>query len=142
MSRWRRTHDHEIIKNSDFDREVFCCLETELFHIKPLTRWSVLGRAGEHRCVQSRTLKLGNVPWFLATAMASTTGSRTTALRMRMIDAMVLRGFAERTQDAYVAAVRLLAEHHHSSPAVLSDEQVQGYLASTCCRRATCRARR
>ena len=90
----------------------------------------------------SRILKLGNVPWFLETAMASTTGLRTTALRMRMIDAMVLRGFAERTQDAYVAAVRLLAEHHHSSPAVLSDEQVQGYLASTCCRRATCRARR
>ena len=52
--------------------------------------------------------------------------TRTTPLRLRMIDAMVLRGFAERTQDAYVAAVWLLAEHHHSSPAVLSDEQVQG----------------
>ena len=88
-------------------------------------------------------MKLGNVPRFLETAMASTTGLETTALRMRMIDAMVLlRGFAERTQEAYVAAVRLLAEHHHSSPAVLSDEQVQGYLASTCSRRATCRARR
>ncbi len=60
--------------------------------------------------------------------MASTTGLGTTPLRMRMIDAMVLRGFAERTQQAYVAAVRLLAEHHHSSPAVLSDAQVQGYL--------------
>ena len=47
---------------------------------------------------------------------------------MHMIDAVVLRGFAERTQEAYVAAVRLLAEHHHSSPEVLSDEQVQDYL--------------
>ena len=93
--------------------------------------------------MRRRTLKLGNVPRFLETVMASTTtSSRTTALRMRMIDAMVLRGFAQRTQQAYVAAVRLLAEHHHSSPDVLSDEQVQGYLASTCCRRAICRARR
>ena len=54
--------------------------------------------------------------------------TRTTPLRLRMIDAMVLRGFAERTQGAYVAAVRLLAEHHHRSPDLLSDEQVQGYL--------------
>ena len=54
--------------------------------------------------------------------------TRTTALRMRMIDAMVLRGFAQRTQEAYVGAVRLLAEYHHSSPEVLSDEQIQGYL--------------
>ena len=33
MSRGRSTHDHEIIKNRDFDREVFFRLETELFHI-------------------------------------------------------------------------------------------------------------
>ena len=33
MSRGRRTHDHKIIKNLDFDRESFCRLETELFHI-------------------------------------------------------------------------------------------------------------
>ena len=33
MSRGRRTHDHEIIKNRDFDREVFFRLETELFHV-------------------------------------------------------------------------------------------------------------
>ena len=33
MSRGRRTHDHEIIKNRDFDREGFCRLETELFHV-------------------------------------------------------------------------------------------------------------
>ena len=98
--------------------------------------------------MQSRTLKLGHVSWFLEAAMATTTGLDATPLRMRTIDAMVLSGFAERTQEAYVAAVRLLAEHHHSRPAVLSDEQVQGDLASTCCtcctccRRATCRARR
>ena len=54
--------------------------------------------------------------------------TRTTPLRVRMIDAMILRGFALRTQEAYVAAVRLMAQYHHRSPAVLSDEQVQGYL--------------
>ena len=46
--------------------------------------------------------------------MSKTT--RTTALRLRMIDAMVLRGFALRTQEAYVAAVRLMAQYHHSNP--------------------------
>ena len=72
--------------------------------------------------------------------MVNTT--RTTALRLRLVDAKVLRGFAQRTQQACEAAVRLLVEHHPSSPEVLSDEQGQGYLASTCCRRAICRARR
>ena len=37
MSRGRRTPDHEIIKNREFDREVFCRLETELFHVKVAT---------------------------------------------------------------------------------------------------------
>ena len=51
-----------------------------------------------------------------------------TPLRRRMIDAMVLRGFAARTQETYVSAVSLLARHHHRSPELLSDEQVRGYL--------------
>ena len=86
----------------------------------------LVGEAGAHGRYRSRTLKLGNVPRLLETTTIKTT--RTTPLRLRMIDAMVLRGFAERTQGAYVAAVRLLAEHHHRSPDLLSDEQVQGYL--------------
>ena len=51
-----------------------------------------------------------------------------TPLRRRMIDAMVLRGFAARTQESYLSAVGQLALHHHSSPELLSDEQIQGYL--------------
>ena len=51
-----------------------------------------------------------------------------TPLRQRMIDAMVLRGFAARTQETYLCAVGQLARHHHLSPALLSDEQVQAYL--------------
>ena len=51
-----------------------------------------------------------------------------TPLRQRMIDAMVLRGFAARTQETYLSAVGLMARHHHCSPELLSDEQVQAYL--------------
>ena len=51
-----------------------------------------------------------------------------TPLRQRMIDAMVLRGFAARTQETYLTAVSQLARHHHRSPDLLSDEQVQAYL--------------
>ena len=48
-----------------------------------------------------------------------------TTLRQRMIDAMVLRGFAERTQWTYVTAVKQMAEYHDCSPELLSDEQIQ-----------------
>ena len=51
-----------------------------------------------------------------------------TPLRQRMIDAMVLRGFAARTQETYLSAVGQAAKHHHCSPALLTDEQVQAYL--------------
>ena len=51
-----------------------------------------------------------------------------TPLRQRMIDAMVLRGFAARTQETYLCAVSQAAKHHPCSPALLTDEQVQAYL--------------
>ena len=51
-----------------------------------------------------------------------------TPLRQRMIDAMVLRGFAARTQETYLFAVGRMARHHHLSPELLTDEQVQAYL--------------
>jgi len=51
-----------------------------------------------------------------------------TPLRQRMIDAMVLRGFAARTQETYLFAVGQMARHHHLSPELLTDEQVQAYL--------------
>ncbi len=51
-----------------------------------------------------------------------------TPLRQRMIDAMVLRGFAARTQETYLRAVGQMARHHHLSPDLLTDEQVQAYL--------------
>ena len=51
-----------------------------------------------------------------------------TPLRQRMLDAMVLRGFAQRTQWTYVTAVKQLARYHDCSPELLSDQQIQAYL--------------
>jgi len=51
-----------------------------------------------------------------------------TPLRRRMIDAMLLRGFAPRTREAYCDAVIALAKHYDRSPDVLSAEQLQNYL--------------
>jgi site-specific recombinase XerD len=44
-----------------------------------------------------------------------------------MIEDMQLRGLAERTQAAYVAAVRQLAEHYGKSPDQISDEELRQY---------------
>ena len=51
-----------------------------------------------------------------------------TPLRQRMLDALVVRGKAERTQQAYIEAVALLAAHFRCSPDSLSAQQVQQYL--------------
>ncbi|MBC7435330.1 MAG: site-specific integrase [Bdellovibrionales bacterium] len=51
-----------------------------------------------------------------------------TPLRQRMLNAMVLRGFAQRTQWTYVTAVKQLARYHDCSPELLSDQQIQAYL--------------
>jgi len=50
------------------------------------------------------------------------------SLRQQMSEAMVLRGFAARTQEAYVAAVVALAKHYHRCPDTLSSEELQAYL--------------
>jgi len=41
-----------------------------------------------------------------------------TELRQRMIECLQLRGLAERTQEAYVRAVRQLSEHDHKATAI------------------------
>ena len=48
-------------------------------------------------------------------------------LRERMVEDMQLRGLAERTQEAYVRAVRQLAEYYGRSPAELRAEEIRGY---------------
>lgn len=50
-----------------------------------------------------------------------------TPLRQRMLEDMQLRGLAVRTQEAYLGAVRRLAEHYGRPPDQLSDEEVRDY---------------
>jgi integrase/recombinase XerD len=51
-----------------------------------------------------------------------------TTLRQQMDNAMVLRGFAQRTRESYLAAVTALAKHYRRSPDLLTSEEVQAYL--------------
>lgn len=51
-----------------------------------------------------------------------------TPLRQRMLDALVLRGMAQRTQESYIGAVALLSRHYKRSPDTLSSQQVQEYM--------------
>ena len=50
-----------------------------------------------------------------------------TELRKRMIECLQLRGYSERTQQMYVRAVRLLAQHYHKSPDLISEEELRQY---------------
>jgi hypothetical protein len=50
-----------------------------------------------------------------------------TKLRQRMIEDMQLRGLAEKTQDAYLRAVRQLAEYYAKSPDQISEEELRQY---------------
>jgi hypothetical protein len=50
-----------------------------------------------------------------------------TSLRQRMIEDLQLRGLSARTQEAYVAAIRQLAEHYGKSPNQISDEELRQY---------------
>ena len=49
-------------------------------------------------------------------------------LRKQMQDAMVLRGFAARTQESYIAAVAAIAKYYRRSPEGLTAEKVERYL--------------
>jgi len=50
-----------------------------------------------------------------------------TPLRQHMIAALQLSGKGERTQQAYVREVRLLAQFHGKSPALLAEQELQHY---------------
>lgn len=50
-----------------------------------------------------------------------------TVLRQKMIEDMQLRGFAERTQEAYLSAVRQLAKYYHKSPDQINEEELRQY---------------
>lgn len=48
----------------------------------------------------------------------------TTSLRQAMIEAMRTRGFAPRTEESYLTAVRELARYYHRSPDRLEPQQL------------------
>ena len=50
-----------------------------------------------------------------------------TPLRQRMLEDMQLRGFSERTQEAYLRAVRQLAAHYSKSPDQITEEELRQY---------------
>ena len=50
-----------------------------------------------------------------------------TPLRQKMIDAMIVRGFAARTQNSYLYAVTHLANHYHQSPDKLDENQIRAF---------------
>ena len=50
-----------------------------------------------------------------------------TPLRQKMIEDMQLRGFAARTQEAYLLAVRQLASHYRKSPDQINEEELRQY---------------
>ena len=51
-----------------------------------------------------------------------------TTLRQRMHQDLQLAGLSERTQEAYLRAVRQLADHFHTPPDRLTEPQVRDYL--------------
>src|SRR6266542_236036 len=50
-----------------------------------------------------------------------------TVLRQKMLEDMQLRGFAVRTQEAYLLAVRQLAKHYHKPPDQINEEELRQY---------------
>ena len=50
-----------------------------------------------------------------------------TVLRQKMIEDMQLRGFALRTQQAYLLAVRQLARYYNKSPDLVTEEELREY---------------
>jgi integrase/recombinase XerD len=50
-----------------------------------------------------------------------------TVLRQKMIEDMQLHGFAERTQEAYLLAVRQLARYYRKSPDQIEEEELRQY---------------
>ena len=48
-------------------------------------------------------------------------------LRQQMDDAMIVRGFAARTRESYLAAVIALAKYYRRSPDLLTEEEMQAY---------------
>ncbi len=63
-----------------------------------------------------------------------------TPLRTKMIEAMQVRGFSQRTHERYLAAVGDLARFHHRSPEQLGIEDIERYFVYLATERQLCEA--
>jgi integrase/recombinase XerD len=63
-----------------------------------------------------------------------------TPLRQKMIDAMQVRGFSERTHESYLSAVRDLARYYHRPPDQLNTDELQAYFLYLVKERGLCGA--
>ena len=54
-----------------------------------------------------------------------------TPLRQTMLDVMLQRGFAARTQESYVEASARMAKHYRRDPATLTAGEVQAHYGRT-----------
>ena len=90
-------------------------------------RLGVNGRDEAGRTTAPRTACLPGRHRQAGSAGTARPVARTTPLRERMREDLKLAGYAERTQEAYLRAVRKLAEHHRQSPDSLTDQQIRDY---------------
>ena len=56
-----------------------------------------------------------------------TQSKKITPLRKRFTEDLQLAGYSPRTVEAYVGAVKKLAEHYQQSPDTISEEQLRNY---------------
>ena len=61
----------------------------------------------------------------IKTPTPTPTPTKTTPLRQRMLQDLKLAGLSERTQQAYVDAVRHLANHYGKSPDLLNEQHLR-----------------
>lgn len=88
----------------------------------------MLGEHAVFRRYADSSFKRLNPILFLGTVPKSEEENEMSTLRQRMNEAMVLRGFAERTKETYLACVSGLAKHYGRSPDMLDTAAIQAYL--------------
>lgn len=82
----------------------------------------------DERAISSSSIQRLNPILFLGNVPKPEEEKDMSTLRQRMTEAMVLRGFAERTKETYLACVTALAKHYGRSPDTLDKAAIQAYL--------------
>ena len=93
------------------------------------TKVTATGRRGKRARAKARkaTTRAVNRARAVRSAASAKPRPKTTPLRERFWEDLKLASYAESTQEAYVRAVRQLAEHYRQSPDTLCDQQIRDY---------------